>query len=267
MKRFYSIVSLLLCVLLPLANLVQAAPSAKATEGFTPAGFARGGAAGSFPLSGFDRINLPNGKLRLSIPVITIGGRGSASVTLYVNIEKHWGVQRHSTLVSCAPSQNCTYANEYSIDELDWTGRSRSFTPGFMVMRQVGRDDVYCQDAPEQFDTMLTRLTFVGADGAETEFVDATYNGEPKGVSGSCYTGHSRGTTWYSTDGSAMTFISDNAIVDSTTYLMSSNVTGDLMMKDGTKYRIVGGAVDYISDHNGNLIDFYLSWWRRYHNH
>ncbi len=88
MKRFYSIVSLLLCALLPLSNLVQAAPSAKATEGFTPAGFARGEAAGSFPLSGFDHINLPNGELRLSIPVITIGGRGSASVTLYVNIEK-----------------------------------------------------------------------------------------------------------------------------------------------------------------------------------
>jgi RHS repeat-associated protein len=258
-SRFYSIVSLLLCILLPLSNLIQAAPSGSATEGYTPAGLSRGETAGSYPLGGFDHINLPNGSLRLSFPVMTIGARGSASVTLFVNIEKQWSVNRNSVLITCSPSQVCTYDFQYFLNTSHWSGKSTSWTPGFMMARHVGRDLQACQDAVERFDTMVTRLTFVGPDMSEVQFVDSIFNGRPKPVNGDCYTGHSRGAIWYSTDGSGMTFVSDSPIEDYTYYSLDSNVTGNLMLKDGTKYRIVNGEVDFIRDRNGNTIDFTYS--------
>lgn len=48
------------------------------TSGKTPLGLSPGAPAGSFALSGFENVNPYNGNLNFHLPLIGIGGRGSA---------------------------------------------------------------------------------------------------------------------------------------------------------------------------------------------
>src|SRR5690349_14734627 len=72
-------------VLFPLV-LVLAVSEIKAqtsvTDGRTPLGMAAGAPAGSYSLSDLDNVNLFNGNLSFAIPLMTIGGRGSAGYTM-----------------------------------------------------------------------------------------------------------------------------------------------------------------------------------------
>jgi RHS repeat-associated protein len=107
---------------------------------------------------------------------------------------------------------------------------------------------------------MLTRLTVVNADGTETELRDAQYDGQPLSGGGGnrCTDASSRGTVFKSSDGSALTFISDAPVYDQIangTY-MSQSFSGYLITRDGTRFRIVNGAVTWMEDRNGNKIDF-----------
>ena len=52
-----------------------------AIDGSTPPGQSPGAPAGSFALSGFDNVNLFNGNLNFSLPVMRIGGRGAVATT------------------------------------------------------------------------------------------------------------------------------------------------------------------------------------------
>jgi hypothetical protein len=47
-------------------------------DGKTPSGLQPGAPAGAFALSGFDNINLYNGSINFRLPILQIGGRGSA---------------------------------------------------------------------------------------------------------------------------------------------------------------------------------------------
>jgi hypothetical protein len=73
-----------------------------------------------------------------------------------------------------------------------------------------------------------------------------------------CQGGFNRGRVFISTDGSAATFISDTDIVDVVhsdspdTY----GVSGYLMLRDGTRYRLDYGMVSWIRDRNGNRMTF-----------
>ncbi|MCI0662838.1 MAG: hypothetical protein L0220_17355, partial [Acidobacteria bacterium] len=73
-------------------------------DGQTPSGLAPGSPAGSYALSGFDTINLYNGKLNFRLPLITIGGRGSAGFTKYLTIEKNWDLKSRTELLNCTPA-------------------------------------------------------------------------------------------------------------------------------------------------------------------
>src|SRR5437588_12471304 len=56
----------------------QTNPTSEVTQGFTPAAIAPGSPAGSYALSGFDTVNLFNGKVNVRLPLLDIGGRGEA---------------------------------------------------------------------------------------------------------------------------------------------------------------------------------------------
>jgi RHS repeat-associated protein len=253
--RLFAIVALFaLCVLAP----VPAAAQSIATPymGFTQSGLGGGPAAGGFPLSGLDHVDLMSGAMRLRIPLLQIGGRGAAGFTMFYTVTSPWAMSREQKISGpCFPSYLCHYTDLYYVDRQYWAPLHYNFTPGFLVARHAGVDDQDCQGTTGRFDRMLTRLTFVASDGSETELVDAINNGRPRGIGGDCYTGQSRGTVWYSTDGSAMTFISDAPISDQTSFAIT-RPSGNLMMKDGTKYRIDAGRVTSICDRNGNVITF-----------
>ena len=133
------------------------------------------------------------------------------------------------------------------------------FGPGVMQVRQTGLVTTYCTSGTQGYGVTLTLLTFTMPDGSEIELRDTAYNGQPLNVS-PCggQVGPSRGTVFVSADGSAMTFTSDIAINDNTSLNVPvlSAATGNLQMRDGTRYRIRNGRVDWIRDRNGNQLTF-----------
>lgn len=241
--RLFAIIALFVFhVLSPVPALGQRI--ATPYDGFTPSGL------GGAPTGEIDQVDLFTGALKLRIPLLQIGGRGTVGHTLYFSPDRPWAVGSERRIVSCLPSNICTYTDLYYV--------SRNFEietkPGFVFARHVGIDNQQCNGFDAGLDSMLTRLTFVAPDGTETEMVDATYNGQVKDRT-SCLTGHSRGTVWYSTNGSGMTFISDTPISDMISFDVKV-VSGNLMMRDGTKYRIDRGSLTSIRDRNGNTITF-----------
>src|SRR5262249_153023 len=96
--------------------------------------------------------------------------------------------------------------------------------------------------------------------GTEYELRDQTFNGQPRQTANNCQDGNiNRGTVFVTADGSAATFISDSPIFDKE-LTSSSAVTfypsGYLILKDGMRYRIVNGQVQWIRDRNGNRVSF-----------
>ena len=108
-----------------------------------------------------------------------------------------------------------------------------------------------------------TRLTFTVSDGTEYELRDQIYGGQAASSNCSSFDpqapGTPRGTVFVTADGSAATFISDNAIHDKTytpsgPYLLTPS--GFLTLRNGTRYRIENGIVMWMRDRNGNKISF-----------
>jgi RHS repeat-associated protein len=121
----------------------------------------------------------------------------------------------------------------------------------------------YCQyQSGQVYQQMLTRLTFTGPDGTEFELRDQLTNGKPTylGDVPCSDSGKSRGKVFITADGSAATFISDAPIADHKVSPMGTNdeveVSGYLMMRDGTRYYIWKGLVQWARDRNGNRMNF-----------
>ncbi len=229
------------------------------TDGPRAAGLSPGLSAGTYPLSGFDNINFATGSLNLSLPLLTIGGRGTAQYTMMLSSELHWSVRSQGHYQSCYGSQICFYW-DYYYPEGSLGGKVMpGYGPGVMQVRQTGLVTTYCTSGTQGYGVTLTLLTFTMPDGSEIEFRDAAHNGQPL-QSSPCggAAGPSRGTVFVSADGSAMTFISDTAISDNTSLSgpVLSDATGYLLMRDGTRYRIVNGTVRWIRDRNGNQLSF-----------
>jgi len=69
---------------------IASAQTTKPTDGATPLGLQAGAPAGGYSLSGFDNVNLYNGSLSFALPLLSIGGRGGASHTIMLPIERKW---------------------------------------------------------------------------------------------------------------------------------------------------------------------------------
>jgi len=138
------------------------------------------------------------------------------------------------------------------------------YSAGKLQGRQSGHNTRKCTNPNQtRFWYTVTRLTFVTPDGTEYDLRDQLTDGQPMVVTNYCSSstvGASRGTVFKTKDGSGATFISDTTINDKTSLPLSStgswnlNVSGYLILSDGTRYRIDGGDVSWIRDRNGNLI-------------
>src|SRR5256885_6383445 len=82
---------LLLLVLFGSSAGAQSRPGT-ATDLTTPPGLSPGSPAGAYALSGFESVNPYNGGLNFSLPLLHIGGRGSAEYTMMLPIEQKWRV-------------------------------------------------------------------------------------------------------------------------------------------------------------------------------
>src|SRR5258708_3787963 len=119
----------------------QAQPPANrtSTAGWTPLAEQPGAPAGSYALSGFDNVNLFNGNLNFRLPLMHVGGRGSAGYTMTLPIEEHWTV--HTNVIPHCGQSGC-YIDEssylYIADPNSWKGLKPGFGPGVLQGRQSG---------------------------------------------------------------------------------------------------------------------------------
>ena len=115
----------LLCQLMPLLALfVLVAGSAlaqqtkSATDGSTPLALRQGQPAGSFALSGFDNVNPYNGNLNFHLPLLQIGGRGAAQMTMMLKIDsKGWHV-KHKEVPLSPDDPKYTDATQFGISNI-----------------------------------------------------------------------------------------------------------------------------------------------------
>jgi hypothetical protein len=241
------------------------------------AGVAPGPIAGTYPLSGFDNVNLYNGNLSLHLPIFTVGGRGEAGYTMTLALDsRRWT----ATAAPCdlGGGQGC--APFVTAERLDngwpWPGEV-GYGPGRLELRQSTQhpDLNFCSEGTTP-PTGITRLVFKAPDGSEIVFrdgngVDADGNkakGRPELATcqtigdGQFAAGFNRRTKWVSMDGISASYENETDLIDCPGVTpcelpgQPSPLSGYLMFRDGRHYRIDAGQVSYIYDRNGNKVSF-----------
>src|SRR5215212_3473458 len=76
-----------------LSSAALSAAQTSVTDGMTPTGLAPGSPAGSYPLSGFESVNLFNCNLSFRLPLLRAGGRGAAGFAATLPVEQKWVVK------------------------------------------------------------------------------------------------------------------------------------------------------------------------------
>ncbi len=288
-------------ILVLLLLLGSQASAQMSHDGTTPKGTQPGAPAGSYSLSGFEHVNLYSGNLNFSLPLLKIGGRGGAQSSINLTIDSAkwnvnfdsisqastvftWSTPQHifadeTTYTACSlgPAGECGTETVYSdvillgqtittdapgyffswvtVDDKVY-GRRPGYGPGVLFALSTSRGGERSPTA-----TSLTRLTFIGPDGTQYELRDELTNGAPKVHPRAAQ--FSRGYTFLSAEGEALSFTSDANIVD----LVDPNVepgepavtypSGMLYFPDGTAYRITNGNVEWIRDRSGNQISYW----------
>jgi len=227
-------------------------------DGYTPSGMQAGSPAGNFPLSGFDTISPYNGSVNFSIPLLQVGGRGSAGYTIRSTWNQTW-TGTYSRIDN-------GMGGVYEFYEPTLSGLMASpYSPGNLGARPVNTGSNFCTtygvDGADFPQVSLTRLTFWKPDGSQIELRDQLTQGAPASIP-TCPSGSlNRGKIFTSSDGEAATFISDEDIYDYVppAYMPDyfyNGINGYLKWKDGTVYRIDMGSVTWIRDRNGNKVTF-----------
>ncbi len=225
------------------------------TDGYTPVAMKPGSPAGSYNLSGIDDVSLYTGKANIRIPLLKVGGRGRAGYTIVLPLQRLWRMEKVQS-GSSAPAEY-TALPPAAPNMVLW-GNVPLFSPGALFQRTAPGALYVCSTCGGNFySTTVSRLTFVTADGTETDLVDTGSGGD---VLNDTYNNPaSRGTTFVSRDGSFLQFTSDSTIVDDYyqhSAATPSAVSGYLRSKDGSTYRIDRSNVTWMRDANGNQTYF-----------
>lgn len=157
------------------------AAQSKPTDGGTPLGLQAGAPDGSYSLGGGDNVNLYNGALNCTLPLLSVGGRGGAGHSIVLPFERHFMVEKYVD-----PWGGIW---QYPID-----GREEEIKPGYgpgvMAIRYAGGYPTACPtptpepgieydgDPTYYYGSTLTRLSFTRGDGTETEFRDVQSGGQ-----------------------------------------------------------------------------------------
>jgi RHS repeat-associated protein len=245
-------------ILMMLLLAVTASAQTRTTpgDGQTPLAIEPGAPAGAYALSGFDNVNLYNGNLNFRLPLMQIGGRGAAQMTMTLPIELHWQVHHWSFpgIPPIPPTES-----DIPMTTL-WTPIRPGYGPGVMIGRRAGMKKYCGTSAGFVTAYTLTRLSFIAPDGTEYELRDQATQGKPYDVFVQSCQGfvpnNYRAPTFVSADGSAMTFISDSSIYDGDGQPFIIYPSGYLILRDGSRLRIDQGTVTWIRDRNGNQLSF-----------
>jgi RHS repeat-associated protein len=189
------------------------------------------GSASTYAMDKIETVNLANGNLSISIPLVTIGGRGSAAYTLVLSYNsKVWSGEHTTEFVqqgekdSGIPPETVEhYSAKYDeavmerLNSLSLGGGWSILKGPWMKDRHVLIDPVQCsEDSPYRFEIgcykyVLTREWLVLPDGSEVEMRDSLTEGAPYLLPNPNFSqmDRNRGNVWHSVDGSNITLVSD----------------------------------------------------------
>ncbi len=231
------------------------------TDLITPPAVEQGAPAGSYALSGFERVSLYSGKLHFALPLLSVGGRGETGYSMMLPLDRGWQVRPYNDVNG---NVNFFAVTALTVGTHWWSDRPVPlFSPGVVVSRRSGSGLEECAGSSGTYwyRSVLTRLTFIGADGSETELVDEP-SGGTAGMYGNCDINETRKLRpgpFVSRDGSAMTFVpaTDKQVEDvrdPSPGLDLGLVTGTLYFRDGRRFQVENGTVTAIHDRNGNKV-------------
>jgi|GEM_PF-3038403 len=215
---------------------------------------APGSPSSSYALSGLDHVNYYNGLTNLTVPLNTIGGRGTVSQTMLETIQEQWNVVIIETIINGTGHANNTpvasnpFGNVTNGGAID-IGFQGSNPTGCVTTGSNG------QKTYSPSGTTLSYIIWTKVDGTQVILRDLKSNGQPQPVTSCGSTLYDRGTTFQSSDGSDTIFIASADVIDD-----QPRVFGTIITRDGTRYQFSGAYNDGyqtgIEDRNGNLILF-----------
>jgi RHS repeat-associated protein len=228
--------------------------------------------ASTYARDKIETVNLANGNFSLSIPLATVGGRGSASFTIALSYNsKVWSAQDDPDPASnCQAGATCvklthhTAMYEKIIDQEPYLqhlggGWTITLAPGIKA-KMFGIDPLTtgCTSPTHDcgFKYVLTKMWLTLPDGSQVELRDNATDGAPAlspVTNGYHQPTEDRGRLWHSFDGSNVTFVRDsNDTVSS--YPDSFLPSGWVFLPDGTRLRMDAGVCSKIIDSDGNYI-------------
>jgi RHS repeat-associated protein len=228
-----------------------------------------------------ETVNLANGNFSLSIPLATIGGRGSASFTLALSYNsKVWTIQSDRNGVYTENGAEGTPRNIYSAiydniqpEEYEpylaklGSGWSILTSPGIKA-RMIGIDPLTtgCNHFTDDqrdcgFKYALTKMWVTLPDGSQLELRDVNTQGAPALTTDLTDGYHylkdrDRGRIWRSIDGSNIIFVRDTGYPVGQIGGGNEFPSGWVFLTDGTRLRMEQGVCSKIIDRNGNFITF-----------
>ncbi|HLG13646.1 MAG TPA: hypothetical protein VJH03_03850, partial [Blastocatellia bacterium] len=264
--------------------VVQPSRAQNAFDKGTPAE-SKGGLSGlsTYAQDKVEVVNLANGNLTMQFPLVTIGGRGSATYTVSLAYNsKLWSGQHDAETITNPLDESQTihhYSATYD-DQAMTKPNLIALGSGWTILRgpAVRSRQVFSDVVPEpqvlhdpridhegvRYKFILTKVWLTLPDGSEVELRDDLTDGAPAETPVDAdglriHTDRYRGKVWRSTDGSAITYITD---IDNGVVLGSLN--GWVFLPDGTRVRMRGSTggppsasarCREIRDRNGNFLN------------
>ncbi len=191
--------------------------------------------ASTYAMDKLETVNLANGNMSVHIPLVTVGGRGSASYTLALSYNsKLWSAQHDVEPGYTDPlgeyyqpvhhygatfdDATMTQPNVYALGS-GWSilaGPALKTSMAFIQPippNHCGGEHFTNEDGNCGYKYVLTKLSLTLPDGSQVELRDNATDGAPYATPGGdgahpSFDGD-RGRIWHSTDGSAITYITD----------------------------------------------------------
>ena len=267
-------------IAITLFALASQANAQNSSDRGTPADSKKGQSTQStYARDKIETVNLANGNFSLSIPLATIGGRGSASFTIALSYNsKVWTTQSDRNGVYTENGAEGTPRNIYSAihDNIQpeedepylsklGSGWSILTAPGIKI-RMVGIDPqtLGCNHYTDGqrdcgFKYALTKMWVTLPDGSQQELRDVNTQGAPSLTTDLTNGYHylkdrDRGRVWRSIDGSNIIFVRDPGYPVGQIGGANEFPSGWVFQPDGTRLRMVQGVCSTITDRNGNFI-------------